>query len=169
MRYLPIDASVARRARDTMRDAHGNALQVQTSTDDGNPCRACLRLTPAGTRLILLAHRPFVTGGPYAETGPIFVHADETECQSYAAIETFPPDFRPRTLTFRAYDRDGAIAGATVAPGSAAETTLAAFFARDDVAEVHVRNPAWGCYDFRVERGEHRTPRADDGPPGTRT
>ncbi|BDE08294.1 hypothetical protein WPS_35700 [Vulcanimicrobium alpinum] len=107
MRYPPIDQSVARRARDMLRDEHGDAWTVQTSTDEGNPCRACLRLTPAGTRLILLAQRPFRTGGPYAETGPIFVHADAADCEPYAAVETCPPDFRPRTLTFRAYDRDG--------------------------------------------------------------
>lgn len=149
-RYLPIDDAVVRSVRTTRRDAHGNALEVWTSEDDGNPCRSCLRVTPAGTRLILFAHRPFPTDGPYAEIGPVFVHADA--CEAYTAATTFPEDFRLRTLTFRAYNTRGRIHDAAVAAGATAEETLERLFASEDVAFVHVRNPAWGCYDFMVER-----------------
>ncbi|HYZ16311.1 MAG TPA: DUF1203 domain-containing protein [Candidatus Acidoferrum sp.] len=151
LRYLPIDDAVARRIRETMHDEHGNRLHVRVSEDDSNPCRSCLRVTKSGSRLILFAHRPFTTDGPYAEIGPVFIHAEE--CAPYAETERFPADFRPRRLTFRAYDGQGEIDDATVADGADAETVLQRLFARDDVAEVHVRNPAWGCYDFRVVRG----------------
>jgi hypothetical protein len=150
-RYLPIDDALAHRIRATMLDDHGNALHVRVSDGDGNPCRSCLRLTESGSRLILFALRPFTTDGPYAETGPVFIHAEE--CASYADIDRFPEEFRARRLTFRAYDTRGDIHDATVAEGADAEAVLQRLFANGDVAEVHVRNPAWGCYDFRVVRG----------------
>jgi hypothetical protein len=150
LRYLPIDGEVVRQVRETLRDGEGNALHVRVSEDDGSPCRACLRLTPRGTRLILFAHRPSQAGGPYAETGPVFVHADP--CEAYREAQTFPVDFRPRTLVFRAYDAAGEIADATLARGEDAERVLGTLFALGDVARVDVRNPAWGCYDFSVVR-----------------
>jgi hypothetical protein len=149
--YLPIDDETVRAVRETLHDAHGNALHVQTSNDDSAPCRSCLRVTPRGTRLILFAHRPFSTSGPYAETGPVFVCADA--CEPYRANDVFPPDFRSRKLVFRAYDTEGSIHDATLAHGADAERTLAELFASDAVRTVHVRNPAWGCFDFAVERG----------------
>ncbi|HEY6233647.1 MAG TPA: DUF1203 domain-containing protein [Candidatus Elarobacter sp.] len=148
--YMPIDDATVRAVRETLHDAHGNALRVHVSDSDTAPCRSCLRATPRGTRLILLAHRPFATEGPYAETGPVFIHADE--CRPYRAQNVFPPDFRPRRLVFRAYDAAGAIHDAMLADGADAEQTVAHMFASASVARVHVRNPAWGCFDFAVER-----------------
>ena len=142
-RYVPLDAATVSAARES--------FPAQISDDDSAPCRSCLRLTPRGTKLILFAHRPFTTHGPYAETGPVFVHADA--CEPYRG-DAFPPDFRPRTLVFRAYGTSGAIRDATLASGSDAETTLERLFADSDVTMVHVRNPAWGCFDFAVERGD---------------
>ena len=150
-RYLPIDDATVHAVRATLRDADGNALHARVSDSDTAPCRSCLRVTPRGTRLILFAHRPFATRGPYAETGPVFVHAGA--CEPYRARDVFPPDFRSRRLVFRAYDAQGEIYAAELAEGVDAEQTLARQFADPAVAWVHVRNPAWGCFDFAVERG----------------
>jgi hypothetical protein len=149
-RFLPIDDESVRRVRSELRDAHGNALHVRIS-DDAAPCRSCLRVAPPETRLILFAHRPFTSGGPYAEIGPVFIHADP--CEPYREAETFPADFRERTLVFRAYDSRGEIHDATLATGTSAEETLSRLFADPAVEAVHVRNPAWGCFDFAVLRG----------------
>jgi hypothetical protein len=150
LRFEPIDEAIVREVRETSRDAHGNQLHVRVS-DDVAPCRVCLRIVPRGTRLILFAYCPFTTNGPYAEIGPVFIHADV--CEPYREAATFPPDFRKRTLVFRAYDEDGEIHDATLADGVAAEETLHRLFADPAVATVHVRNPAWGCFDFAVARG----------------
>jgi hypothetical protein len=149
-RYRPLDDDTVRESRETLRDAHGNALHVQISESDGNACRSCLRLTPHGTALILLAHRPFTTGGPYAETGPVFVHAEP--CEPYRTNDEFPADFLSRTLVFRAYDTKGSIHDATLAAGDEADATLTRLFSEPEVAAVHVRSPAWGCFQFAVER-----------------
>jgi hypothetical protein len=133
-----------------MVDDFGNRLTVTESPEGGAPCRHCLRRSTDGERLILFAHRPFDTEGPYAEVGPVFVHAGE--CAPYAPTSTFPPAFADRPLTLRAYDDRGRITDAEVAAPGASEATLARMFEDERVRFVHVRNPAWGCYSFAVER-----------------
>lgn len=148
VRALPTD--VAEQIRATMVDDFGNRLTVVESPEGGAPCRHCLRVSTDGERLILFAHRPFDGDGPYAEVGPVFIHADA--CARYAATTIFPPAFAERTLTLRAYDDRGLIASAEVAPPGARDDVLARMFENERVRFVHVRNPAWGCYDFAVER-----------------
>lgn len=150
LRYRGIEDETVRGVRETLRDAHGNALHVWISDDHGNPCRSCLRLTAPGTRLILFAHRPFTTSGPYAETGPVFVHAEA--CKPYASRSAFPADFVSRSLTVRAYSARGAIVAGYVVDGHVAEAVLQQLFADEAVAFAHVRNPGWGCWDFAIER-----------------
>jgi uncharacterized protein DUF1203 len=149
-RYHPIDDETVRSVRETMRDAHGNELRVRISETDSAPCRSCLRVTPLGTPLILFAHRPFTTAGPYAETGPVFVHADA--CTPYPGSSAFPDDFRSRILVLRAYDAQGDINDATLAAGDDAEAMLTRLFDDAAVVVVHARNPAWGCFDFAITR-----------------
>jgi hypothetical protein len=146
--FSALDPELVAAVRRTRRDARGEAVEVWISDGPGNPCRACLRLTPAGTPLLLFAHQPFRTGGPYAERGPVFIHADA--CDAYATVDAFPADFNGRPLTLRGYSAEGRIVDAAVAPPGGALETLAALFADPRVAFVHARSPSWGCYDFEV-------------------
>lgn len=149
-RHSGIPREVASRVRETMRDEFGNELFVWEH-EAGAPCRQCLRISRPGEPLILFAYRPFETHNPYAEVGPVFIHAHA--CETYADQEQFPADFAARTLTLRAYDERGWIVDGVVATPEAREAALARLFALDGVRFVHVRNPGWGCYDFRIERG----------------
>ncbi len=144
-----IPTEVAERVRTTMTDEFGNKLTVSENTTSGNPCRHCVRLTLPGERMILFAYRPFDTRGPYAEIGPVFVHAQA--CEAYDCRE-FPADFLARPLTLRAYDAAGSIVHAEVAPPHGSSVVLGRLFAVESVEFVHARNPSWGCYDFRIER-----------------
>jgi hypothetical protein len=153
LRYqvTPIPAEFAARIRTELVDDFGNRLTVWDS-DSPAPCRHCLRMSRPGERLIVFAYRPFGRSGPYAEIGPIFIHADG--CETYADRENFPEDFAPRVLTMRAYNNEGTIEIAELSQAGAPEATLARLFANERVRFVHVRNPAWGCYDFQVDRRE---------------
>lgn len=63
-------------------DDFGNPLAVSVVTDvGGTPLRCCLREAEPGERVVLMAYRPARVGGPYAEVGPIFVHAQR--CDGY--------------------------------------------------------------------------------------
>ena len=101
--------------------------------------------------LILLSYQPLADRGPYAEVGPIFIHAHV--CRPYAETESFPADFVGRRLVLRAYGRGGEIVDAVVAPAGTAPDHAARFFGDDRVAEIHVRHESYTCFDFKIVRG----------------
>jgi Protein of unknown function (DUF1203) len=147
---VAIESAVAVRIRKTRQDDFGNALEIWES--DPVPCRHCLRITATGEPVILFAHRPFDFSGPYAEIGPVFVHA--RACERYSDTDIFPEDFRERVLTMRAYNATGRIEAAELSAPGRPEESIARLFANERVRFIHVRNPAWGCYDFRVDRSD---------------
>ncbi|MDQ6767125.1 MAG: DUF1203 domain-containing protein [Candidatus Eremiobacteraeota bacterium] len=147
VKAIPTDVAV--RVRQTLTDDFGNRLSVSAS-DACAPCRHCLRLSVPGEPLILFAYRPFETPGPYAEIGPVFIHAES--CPAYADRERFPGDFRTRVLTMRGYNEGGTIETAELSAAGDPDATLERLLSDERVRFVHVRNPAWGCYDFQVDR-----------------
>jgi hypothetical protein len=147
LRYVPIPETIALEARLTRKDRFGHDLCV-TSTQA--PCRVCLRISRGPERLILLSYQPLPDSGPYAEIGPIFVHADP--CEPYDDFETFPPDFAERRLVLRAYSREGRIVDALVADAGTASQLATAWLSDDGVAEVHVRHESYTCYAFKIVR-----------------
>jgi hypothetical protein len=56
-------------------DAYGLKPDTMTSAGPGHPCRHCLANIDEGEELLVFAYRPFPALQPYAETGPIFLHA----------------------------------------------------------------------------------------------
>jgi hypothetical protein len=148
LRYEAIPSEIAREARETLRDRFGHALSVVSTQA---PCRNCLRISREPEDLILLSYRPLEDAGPYAEVGPIFIHA--AACDRYDNVEAFPPDFADRPLVLRAYDRAGAIFDATVAEPGSAPAVASKFLVDERVAQVHVRHVSYTCYDFRIVRG----------------
>src|SRR5580704_10236121 len=147
MRFLPIPEDVALEARRTRKDRFGHDLRVTT---DAAPCRLCLRISKAPEELILLSYQPLPDSSPYAEIGPIFVHADG--CEPYAAVETFPADFTERRLVLRAYGRAGQIVDAVVAEAGTAPERAAGLLNDAEVVEVHVRHESYTCFDFKIVR-----------------
>jgi len=57
-------------------DAYGQTPELRISDGDAMPCRHCLKNIAAGDAYLILAYRPFPELQPYAETGPIFLHAE---------------------------------------------------------------------------------------------
>jgi hypothetical protein len=147
MNYMPISEEIANEARESLRDRFGHQLHVVRETA---PCRVCLRIPSEPEELILLSYQPLPDTGPYAEIGPVFIHA--TRCAAYARRNEFPRDFANRRLVLRAYGRDGSIADALVAEPGEAPQRAAEFLDRDDVAEVHVRHESYTCFDFKIVR-----------------
>jgi hypothetical protein len=55
----------------------------------------------------------------------------------------------------RAYDQHGWIHDATtVHDGQDSEAVIAELLAVPDVAQIHSRNVAWGCYMFAITRAD---------------
>lgn len=132
-------------------DANGQQALVRIAEGPANPCRHCLRLIPAGEQKLVLAYRPFDTLQPYAETGPIFLHAEP--CERYQA-ETVPAwfDFLDPAIV-RGYGRDHWIRYETgsIVRGSEITNACRKILGDGDVAYVHVRSK-FNCFQCRVDR-----------------
>ncbi|HEX3674820.1 MAG TPA: DUF1203 domain-containing protein [Rhizomicrobium sp.] len=126
------------------------ARRMVADAKPGFPCRVSLEDAEPGERLVLLnfEHQPAHT--PYRATGPIFVR--ETAGAAYDAVGEVPSSLRTRLLSLRAYDAEGVIVEAGVAPGAGIETLLQRLFARADTDVVHVHYASRGCYACKVER-----------------
>jgi Protein of unknown function (DUF1203) len=147
LRYVPIPAEIAENARRTRRDAFGHDLEVQRDT---GPCRVCLRISKAPENSLPLSYQPLPDRNPYAEVGPIFIH--DHDCAPYRALDAFPEDFVERELVLRAYDGEGKIFDAAVAPSGQGARIAAEFLSNADVHEVHVRHTTYTCFDFKIVR-----------------
>lgn len=135
-------------------DAHGRKPERHVSDGTGVPCRHCLRDVAAAEHYLILAYCPFTELQPYAEVGPIFLHADP--CDAYRDVGAVPAMYlrgEPRIL--RGYDRNDRIVygtGKIVEPDHMAEYA-GELLDNPDVAYVHVRSSTNNCFACRVERG----------------
>lgn len=134
-------------------DAYGMAPERHISDGDGVPCRHCLKDVAAGEPYLILAYRPFPATQPYAETGPVFLHAEP--CAAYADRETLPPRYLSgEKRIVRAYDRHDRIVYGTgqVVDGPDIVKTAAALLDEPRTAYIHVRSSANNCFAFRIDR-----------------
>jgi hypothetical protein len=92
---------------------------------------------------------------PYAETGPIFIHAEP--CTRYPETDAVPAMFRARShLMVRGYDRDDRIvydSAARVPTGQVAQSA-ASLLQRDEIVYLHFRSASTTCFQCRVERAK---------------
>jgi hypothetical protein len=148
-RIIPLAQSIASAARRTRIDQFGNRLSVLR---DGQPhqCRVCLELSKPDEGVILFAHSPFATQQPYAETGPVFIH--ERESTPYKNIDQYPPQFPHRAVVLRAYNCEDAIVDAEAVGEREVEQVIAELFEREEIAYLHARNLAYGCFMFAINR-----------------
>ena len=138
-------------------DDLGNPLMPFVEAAGGSPLRCCLRESRPSERVVLIAYRPFPWSGPYAESGPVFIHAER--CEGYSEPSRYPEGFARRRQLLRACDHDHRICDALVVNiGTQAERTLPWLLSRPEVDFVHSRNVEWGCYMFTVSRSDDSRP-----------
>jgi hypothetical protein len=159
-RIFPLDPGELDRIRAAGVDDFGNPFIVRVSEggNGGEPLRCCLREATPGERIALIAWRPAPVGGPYAEVGPVFVHADR--CEGYMRADAYPEGFRHRRLLLRAYDVAGCQVDNVIEEGHEMETAISRLFGRREVAYLHTRNVLAGCYMFTVGRAGSPASRA---------
>lgn len=148
-RIVPLDHGLAAEARRSRVDAFGNAL-VERRDADRHQCRSCLRLTEPFEPYLALLHRPFERRQPFAESGPVYLHA--RACEPYAQSAEWPAEFPREQVVLRAYGPDDEIADARFVGRRPVEQVVAELLAEPHTAYLHARNSSYGCYMFRVER-----------------
>jgi hypothetical protein len=114
------------------------------------PCRVSLQDAAEGERLLLLPYLHHDVNTPYRASGPIYVRESAVRAQPEAG--DVPALLRTRLLSLRAYDAHGMMVWADVVPGSDLESGIAALFALERAAYLHVHYAKPGCYACRVER-----------------
>lgn len=151
MRFVPIPTDLARHYRAGGADAYGMEPERGISDGGGNPCRHCLRMICEGAPMLVLAHRPFPAPQPYAETGPIFLCADDCTAGGGAGLPDIlaSPDY-----ILRGYSADHRIVygtgGVVATPRIGQEAALRLSDPR--VAYVHVRSARNNCFQCRIDR-----------------
>lgn len=132
----------------TGRDHGGNPVEPFVDTDGGWPLRCCITDAQPGDELAIVAWSPFPWQGPYAELGPIVIHA--RPC-SGLAVDGIPKEFLSRRQVVRPYGIDRRIAYdriAIVEPDGSLPAVVADVLAHDDIEFALVRNVASGCWSF---------------------
>ena len=147
-----IDSGLVALIRAGGADANGQPALARRSVGAGNPCRHCLQLIAPGDDKLVLAHRPFARLQPYAETGPIFLHAKE--CIRYDANELPAWFAHLQPALVRGYDQDDWIRYETgkVVAGDLLAAECERILGDSAVAYVHIRSK-YNCFQCRVDRG----------------
>jgi hypothetical protein len=135
-------------------DANGQRPERHISRGGAMPCRHCLADIAEGEPYLILALRPFPSAQPYAEQGPIFLHAQP--CRRHPDSSEVPAMFLERpALLIRGYGADDRIVygtGRIVAPTAMAQAA-GDMFADPRVAYIHIRSATNNCYQARIDRG----------------
>ena len=153
IRFVALETDAVEAHRQGRPDANGQVPErLIAPHDDGYPCRHCLGLIGKGQPLLVLAFRPFPALQPYAEVGPIFLHADA--CARGGGTPAVPAALASPQYIVRGYGADHRIVYGTggVVPTPAIPRRAAELLANPVIAYVHVRSAANNCYQCRVER-----------------
>lgn len=151
-RVAPIPEDFLRRVRSGRDDLQQAAKRV--TARGGEPCRDVLRRARPGEELILASFSPFQKPGPFHEYGPVYVLAKESneEVDRDAIPSGEDTDYLRAQFVIRAYSADEEILDASLVDPDRAQDVVERFFAREDVAFLHVRFPTYGCFACRLDR-----------------
>jgi hypothetical protein len=150
--FVALETPIVRALQSGGPDANGQAPGRRLSSGHNVPCRHCLKLVAEGQPFLVLAFRPFPSPQPYAEQGPIFLHAEP--CSRHHLAAALPAMLTSPRYIIRGYcssDRivygSGQIVAAADIPGAAES-----MFEDPRIAYIHVRSATNNCYQCRIER-----------------
>ncbi len=152
IRFSALNSDLVASLRAGGPDANGMPPERTTATGKGNPCRHCLSNIAEGAGMLILAHRPFGALQPYAETGPIFLCADD--CNRWSGPGLPPILTTSVDYLLKGYSAQERIVYGTgrVVPRDELADYAASLLARPDIAFVDVRSARNNCYQCRILR-----------------
>lgn len=152
IRFVAMDTSLVGDLRAGAADANGQLPERSIAREDGLPCRHCLKDIRQGEAFLILAHRPFPALQPYAEVGPIFLHAEP--CRRGGGDGTLPAFLDSPNYIIRGYGKDDRIVYGTgrVTPTAEIPAVADELLGNPRVAYLHVRSATNNCYHCRIDR-----------------
>ena len=148
-RVVPLPSEVAASARRAAEAGAPDHAVISVTSPNEAPCRHCLRWAQPGEQVVLFPYASIAPGRPYAESGPIFVHA--APCERYQAIDEFPAAFRQGRV-IRAYDWEQNMIAGEIVNGRKPETVIEKLFENPETEFIQVRSADRGCYTFGIAR-----------------
>jgi hypothetical protein len=139
---------------DTCVDHNGLSAEPFVAEDARWPVRCCLQDSQPGDALAVVAWSAFPWRGPYAETGPVVLHAEPC-AGGGCSLDRVPEQFHPRRQLLRPYGRDKRIAYdhiRLIEPHDDLDAAIEEVLGIDDVAFIQARNVFAGCYSFTAQR-----------------
>lgn len=130
------------------------ARRVIADASPGFPCRVSLQDAAPGEALWLVNHRHLDVASPYAASHAVYVRVDASE--AHPAPGEVPAMFRNRTLSLRAFDREGFMLCADLVEGCDLEDGLQGMLGDPHVAFVDIHFAKPGCYAARACRDHGR-------------
>lgn len=104
LKVMPIDPERLAKMRRTGADEHGNEW-APFSARGWEPLRCCLSLALEGVPIVLISYQPLDGPSPWAEVGPVFVHAHA--CDGYRTPDALPAALAVGPRLLRTYHADG--------------------------------------------------------------
>ena len=117
------------------------------------PCRHCLKFIEEGEEALAISYKPFNSTQPFAEQGPIFLHA--RECEPYTAQQDLPAMYEAEDdILLRGYDKYEQIIYGTgqVIKNKDVEKVASALLEEEKVAFIHARSSTNNCFQYRIDR-----------------
>jgi len=136
---LPDGALAARRA-----------VRVRADAKPGFPCRISLADAEPGDELLLVNFEHQAADSPYRSSHAVYVRPHAAEAR--LPPDVLPPYFAGRTISLRAFDRDGMIVGAELSDGDRAATAIETLLAAPGAVYLHAHFAKYGCYACRIDR-----------------
>jgi hypothetical protein len=150
---IAIDPAYLADVRSSGTDGFGNDLSCQIA-EGWEPLRCCLRLAESGEPVAMISYSPHRRPSPWAEIGPVFIHA--RPCAGFDPRGGLPAELRTGPRILRCYRPEGSMnyeATVLVADGIDIEPTLSELLDRPDVVGVHVRSATAQCFTYAVRAG----------------
>ena len=151
--FHPYDSNWVAAIRAGGPDAYDRRAEHAVSDGGGHPCRCCLSDVEKGAPMLVCSARPFEGVHPYAETGPVFLHAEQ--CSAWAG-EGLPPIIAARAeFLLKAYSANERIIEGTgrITKTEDLADAFETLFARPEVAFIDLRSASNNCFLTRITRG----------------
>lgn len=129
--------------------AHG-AVRMTANGQPTFPCRIQLDDAKAGEPLLLVNHLSHEGNNPYRASHAIFV--SETAAEAAVYEDEIPPALDRRTLSLRAFDRNGMMVDAALVQPGEADPVVRRLLADERVDHLDAHNAIRGCFAARVDR-----------------
>ena len=126
------------------------ARRCIADTRPGFPDRIEVRDAESGETLILLNYEHQPANTPYHSSHAIFVLEGATT--PLDVVDAIPEVMRVRTMSLRAFDRDGEMVSAELVDGAEMEASIERLFNSPAVDYIHAHYATRGCYAARIDR-----------------